>query len=165
MQGQSHLRCTVFSYSCETSVLLLCPDRDSLPPDSRNHIYMRSKIEGCSLLMIICAISSWNILCIKGGNVTFMFEQCQLCGIWLQMSDISIWTKNVQLTNINNLRMYFYAPNKKTSALLCAQDSTPMFAFTSENHSAVQLDSVRRKAARQLWTLHCWAVISPISDR
>lgn len=110
MQGQSHPRCTVFSYSCKTSVLLLCPDRDSLPPDSQNHIYMRSKIEGCSLLMIICAISSWNILCIKGGNVTFMFEQCQLCGIWLQMSDISIWSKNVQLTNINNLRMYFYAP-------------------------------------------------------
>lgn len=110
MQGESHPRCTVFSYSCETSVLLLCPDRGSLPPDSQNHIYMRSKIEGCSLLMIICAISSWNILCIKGGNVTFMFEQCQLCGIWLQMSDISIWTENVQLTNINNLRTYFYAP-------------------------------------------------------
>lgn len=158
MQGQSHPRCTEFSYSCETSVLLLCPDRDSLPPDSQKHIYMRSKIEGCSLLMIICAISSWNILCIKGGNVTFMFEQCQLCGIWPQMSDISIWTKHVQLTNNNNLRMYFYAPRavrgkkkkKKTSALLCAQDSAPKFAFTSENHSAVQLDSVRRKAARQL---------------
>lgn len=107
MQRQSRPRCTVFS--CETSALLSCPDRDSLPPDSQNHIYMRSKIEGCSLLMIICAISSWNILCIKGGNVTFMFEQCQLCGIWLQMSDIPIWTKNVQLTTINNLRMYFYA--------------------------------------------------------
>lgn len=112
MQGHSHPRCTVgvFFYSCETSILLSCPDRDSLPPDSQNHIYMRSKIEGCSLLMIICAISSWNILCIKGGNVTFMFEQCQLCGIWLQMSDISIWTKNVQLTSINNLEDVFLCP-------------------------------------------------------